>query len=255
MLYYARTIVKPENRCFEPPGQEAAHALESLVESGVRSAVRLRPDPYLSVDGALSCGYGYPQGTAGGHQHRTRPGIGARLLRPAPGLLPQPGPESAPAHLRLVCPRLPRPPWHPTRQRQARPRRRWHQDRQGRTQDARSQETPSTVRVKHQAGVHLRPLLPGGRRTHSSLSSVFALPLACRIHEGTVFSNRDHRTLLDKMILLLDSLGIPEPCYFVADAYYAAGNIVRGLLAHGNHLVTRVKSNSVAFFPATPPPS
>src|SRR5206468_2620537 len=27
------------------------------------------------------------------------------------------------------------------------------------------------------------------------------------------------------------------------------------MLAHGNHLVTRVKSNSVAFFPATPPPS
>ena len=88
-----------------------------------------------------------------------------------------------------------------------------------------------------------------------ALSSVFALPLACRIHEGTVFSNRDHRTLLDKMILLLDSLGIKEPCYLVADAYYAAGNIVRGLLAHGNHLVTRVNSNSVAFFPAIPPPS
>ena len=87
-----------------------------------------------------------------------------------------------------------------------------------------------------------------------ALSSVFALPLAARIHEGTVFSNRDHRTLLDKMILLIDSLGINEPFYFVADAYYATGNIVRGLLAHGNHLVTRVKSNSVAFFPATPPP-
>src|ERR1035441_10380887 len=87
-----------------------------------------------------------------------------------------------------------------------------------------------------------------------ALSSVFALPLACRIHEGTVFSNRDHRTLLDKMVLLLDSLELKEPFYFVADAYYATGNIVRGLLAHGNHLVTRVKSNSVAFFPATPPP-
>jgi len=88
-----------------------------------------------------------------------------------------------------------------------------------------------------------------------ALSSVFALPLACRIHEGTVFSNRDHRTLLDKMILLLHSLDLKEPFYFVADAYYASGKIVRGLLAHGNHLVTRVKSNSVAYFPATPPPS
>jgi len=84
-----------------------------------------------------------------------------------------------------------------------------------------------------------------------ALSSVFALPLACRIHEGVVFSNRDRRTLLDKMILLLDSLGLKEPFYFVADAYYATGNIVRGLLDQGNHLVTRVKSNSVAFFPAT----
>ena len=84
-------------------------------------------------------------------------------------------------------------------------------------------------------------------------ASVFALLLACRIHEGLVFSNRDHRTLLDKMILLLDSLGLKEPFYFVADAYYASGKIVRGLLAHGNHLVTRVKSNSVAFYPATPP--
>jgi hypothetical protein len=88
-----------------------------------------------------------------------------------------------------------------------------------------------------------------------ALSSVFALPLACRIHEGAVFSNRDQRTLLDKMILLLDSLGLNQPFYLVADAYYASGKVVRGLLTRGNHLVTRVKSNSVAFFPATPRPS
>ena len=86
-----------------------------------------------------------------------------------------------------------------------------------------------------------------------ALSSVFALPLACRIHEGVVFSNRDKRTLLDKMILLINSLGVNEPFYFVADAYYATGKIVRGLLAKGNHLVTRVKSNSVAWYPAKPP--
>ena len=69
-----------------------------------------------------------------------------------------------------------------------------------------------------------------------------------------MFSNRDQRTLLDKMILLLDSLGLQQPFYLVADAYYASGKVVRGLLAQGNHLVTRVKSNSVAFFPAAPPP-
>ena len=87
-----------------------------------------------------------------------------------------------------------------------------------------------------------------------ALSSVFAVPLVCRIHEGVVFSNRDKRTLLDKMILLLDALGMKEPFYFVADAYYASGKIVRPLLAKGNHLVTRVKSNSVAYFPAALPP-
>lgn len=88
-----------------------------------------------------------------------------------------------------------------------------------------------------------------------ALASVFALPLACRIHEGTVFSNRDKRTLLDKMILLLDSLGLMVPFYLVADAYYASRKTVRGLLAKGNHLVTRVKSNSVGYFPATPQPT
>jgi hypothetical protein len=86
-----------------------------------------------------------------------------------------------------------------------------------------------------------------------ALSTVFAVPLACRIHEGVVFSNRDKRTLLDKMILLIDSLGVTEPFYLAADAYYASRKIVRGLLAEGNHLVTRVRSNSVAYFPAPPP--
>src|ERR1017187_18253 len=51
---------------------------------------------------------------------------------------------------------------------QARPRRRRHQGRQGRTQNARGQKAPSRIRLKHQAGVHLRPLLPSGRRAHPS---------------------------------------------------------------------------------------
>lgn len=76
---------------------------------------------------------------------------------------------------------------------------------------------------------------------------VLAVPLAARIHEGLVWSNRDRRTLLDKMIALLGIISIKEPLYFVADAYYAAGKIVKGLLAQNNHLVTRVKSTAVAY--------
>jgi hypothetical protein len=80
--------------------------------------------------------------------------------------------------------------------------------------------------------------------------SVFSVPLAARIHEGLVWSNRDRRTLLDKMLGLLDILALKAPYYFVADAYYAAGKMVHGLLGQGNHLVTRVKSNAVAYAPA-----
>ena len=78
-------------------------------------------------------------------------------------------------------------------------------------------------------------------------TSVFAVPLAVRIHEGVVWSNRDRRTLLDKMLALLGIVAIAQPCYFVADAYYAARKIVAGLLKNNNHLVTRVKSNAVAY--------
>src|SRR5215471_1928667 len=86
----------------------------------------------------------------------------------------------------------------------------------------------------------------------NAASSVFAVPLAVRIHEGLVWSNRDKRTLLDKMLNLISSLKVPEPCYFVADTYYTAGKVVNGLLRQGNHLVSRVKSNAVAFLPAEP---
>ncbi|WP_157697877.1 hypothetical protein [Caballeronia calidae] len=44
-------------------------------------------------------------------------------------------------------------------------------------------------------------------------------------------------------------VSIEEPFYFVADAYYAARKIVKGLRDQDNHLVTRVKSNAVAYAP------
>lgn len=83
-----------------------------------------------------------------------------------------------------------------------------------------------------------------------ALKSVFAVPLISRIHEGVVVSNRDKRTLLDKMIAIIESLGLDQPFYFIADAYYASGKIVRKLLKNGNHLITRVKNNAVAYYPA-----
>ena len=87
----------------------------------------------------------------------------------------------------------------------------------------------------------------------SACQSMFAVPLASRIHEGIVFSNRDHRTLLDKMVALLGSLAISVPFYFVADAYYASGKVIQSLLLQGNHLITQVRVNAVAFHPAPAP--
>jgi hypothetical protein len=64
-----------------------------------------------------------------------------------------------------------------------------------------------------------------------------------------VFSNRDSRTLLDKLVALL--LSITSVCnktvVLVADAYYASAKVILPLLKLGHHLVTRAKSNAVAY--------
>ena len=80
---------------------------------------------------------------------------------------------------------------------------------------------------------------------------VAAVPLAARIHEGLVWSNRDSRTLLDRMVSLF--LGVAQPwdrkVIVVADAYYASGKVIRPLLEGGHHLVTRARINTVAYLP------
>jgi len=83
-------------------------------------------------------------------------------------------------------------------------------------------------------------------------SSYFALPLCCRIHEGVVFSNRDKRTLLDKLVNMILSLGISVPCYLIADTYYASKSVIDPLLKSGQHLISAVRSNVVAYKPAAP---
>src|ERR1700704_6327294 len=110
------------------------------------------------------------------------------------------------------------------------------------------QQSESNTKPEYIMGHSLQAV---GILVHAA-SSFFVIPLAIRIHEGLVWSNRDRRTLLDKMLGLIDILALRAPFYFVADAYYAAGKMARGLLKQGNHLVTRVKSNAVAYAPATP---
>lgn len=46
-----------------------------------------------------------------------------------------------------------------------------------------------------------------------------AVPLAGRLHEGIVFSNRGRRTLLDKLVALIFDWGLESSFDLIADAY------------------------------------
>jgi len=76
----------------------------------------------------------------------------------------------------------------------------------------------------------------------------FAVPLACAIHEGVVTSNRDTKTLHDKLMFLLKELQILSPYYLVADAFYSNRKIIVSLMGQGQHLISRVRTNTVAYF-------
>jgi len=85
-----------------------------------------------------------------------------------------------------------------------------------------------------------------------ALGGCLAVPLACRIHEGVVFSNRWRRTSLDKLVGLLLDLGLEDSFYLIADAYYASRKVALPLLARGHHLVSRLRCNATAYEPAAP---
>ena len=82
-----------------------------------------------------------------------------------------------------------------------------------------------------------------------------AVPLAAGIHEGVVWSNRDKRTLLDKLVLLLLPIAetLAQPVILIADAYYASRKIILPLLGAGHHLISRARTNAVAYWPPPEP--
>ena len=90
---------------------------------------------------------------------------------------------------------------------------------------------------------------------HSAGGQVAAVPLTSRIHEGLVFSNRDTSTLLDKLVALLMSVAgaCKRQVLLIADAYYASGKVILPLLDKGHHLISRAKSNAVAYLPVPVP--
>ena len=82
-------------------------------------------------------------------------------------------------------------------------------------------------------------------------SSILCVPLFGGIHLGTKLSVDDTETIFDKALRLFNfiPLGV-GPCYLVADAYYPVKSMLRGVLERGYDLITRVKTNAVAYLPA-----
>ena len=76
----------------------------------------------------------------------------------------------------------------------------------------------------------------------------FCVPVCAIIHEGLVFSNRDKKTLIDKAgSMLVDVFGKHQEFTLLADAYYANGKMLKALVALGSTLISRVRTNAVAY--------
>ena len=196
--------------------------VDALVERDLAAAPGVLPPANLPLvrhrRGELHRAYGH----AGRDQHRARTEPRCSLLQYPHRSLPQLRRETRPAHrtlwtqvvLRGYSPSRCAPTagasWSATASRSP----------SAAARCRRSSLLHQRVRSKYQARIH-----HGG----TSLQAVsllvprpppasFAVPLAVRIHEGLVWSNRDRRTLLDKM-LLHSSASPPSnnPFYFVAD--------------------------------------
>jgi hypothetical protein len=85
-------------------------------------------------------------------------------------------------------------------------------------------------------------------------NKISAVLLSARIHEGLIFSNRDHRTLLDKMnAMVASTLGHEEQGFLlVADAYYSSAALLDSMAAQNGAMLVRVRNNAVGYLPAVP---
>lgn len=79
-----------------------------------------------------------------------------------------------------------------------------------------------------------------------------AVPLISEIHEGLVWSNRDRRTLMDKAAALVAKARetMKKSLVIVADAYYCNSKFINQMLKHGCQIISRVRNNAVAYYPA-----
>ena len=77
----------------------------------------------------------------------------------------------------------------------------------------------------------------------------YALPLRFSLQDGIKQSPSVRETLVEKMAAMIIATA-PRVGVVVADAYYAAQSFLTALVAAGFHVITRLRSNAVAYQPA-----
>jgi hypothetical protein len=86
------------------------------------------------------------------------------------------------------------------------------------------------------------------------LGRIVAVPLRLALHDGfrTARRKKDEPSTIDKMASLLVMLAGDVKSYFCLDAFYPSHKAIALFLHHGHHLISRMKGNASAYYPAAP---
>lgn len=81
----------------------------------------------------------------------------------------------------------------------------------------------------------------------SGVAGVFAVPVFTRIFEGLRWKSMGHGSQIERLARSLSEKLWSNGCYVVADAYYMADSFIGEVLRSGSDVITRARSNAVAF--------
>jgi hypothetical protein len=81
----------------------------------------------------------------------------------------------------------------------------------------------------------------------SGAAGVFAVPVFTRIFEGLRWPGVTPGSQVQRLARIIKAMLCNEGCYIIADAYYMADTFIREVLESGAHVITRARSNAVAY--------
>jgi len=81
----------------------------------------------------------------------------------------------------------------------------------------------------------------------AGVAGVFAVPVFTRIFEGLCGKEIQAGTQIERLASAIKTTLHNSGCYFIADAYYMADTFIKDVLASGSHVVTRARSNAIAY--------